>query len=33
VSWISGFLGGFITDKTWAKDKIQSLRTKTKEQP
>jgi succinate dehydrogenase/fumarate reductase-like Fe-S protein len=28
VSWISGFIGGFITDKTWAKEKIQSLRTK-----
>jgi hypothetical protein len=27
VSWISGFIGGFITDKTWAKEKIQSLRT------
>jgi hypothetical protein len=27
AAWVSGFIGGFITDKTWAKDKVESLRT------
>ena len=26
AAWVSGFIGGFLTDKTWAKDKVDSLR-------
>jgi len=33
-AWVSGFIGGFLTDKNWALDKIESLRTPTtKENP
>lgn len=26
TAWVSGFIGGFITDKTWAAAHIESLR-------
>ena len=32
-AWVSGFIGGFITDKTWAMNKIQSLRTTQEQTP
>jgi hypothetical protein len=32
AAWVSGFVGGFITDKTWARDKVDNL-TLIKEHP
>jgi hypothetical protein len=25
AAWVSGFIGGFITDKNWARDKVDNL--------
>ena len=33
VAWVFGFIGGFITDKTWARDHLDNLRTPTQEHP